>query len=289
MDPNAGNNEAVNDGIFAAVAEQNHETYASRGQLDKAKTDPAATGETGGGTPTKQKTQKPTDSDDDDGSYEGDNAEGLDEQDFSREPVPSTNEAPEEQTTETTDATSQTNTETQTEADDWKASLPADPGEFTLEPPKPDELGQIDPKEYGDYIRAQIRYENKVEEYNAKLITATFDTVEKILPEIKDDPALQAAIRNTYYGTLNADETVNVAKSLRQSLDKVASTNKSAGIQSAKTSISIQKNAAVETKGATQKKSPDSSKSDNLTKRLQKNDTSAFEELMGGWLEDGKV
>jgi len=289
MDPNAGNNESVNDGIFAAVAEQNHETYQRNGTPEKSTTDPAATGVTGGGTPTKQKTQKPTDSDEDDGAYEGDNAAGLDEQDFSREPVPSTNEAQEEQTTETTDATSQTNTETQTEADDWKASLPADPGEFTLEPPKPDELGQIDPKEYGDYIRAQIRYENKVEEYNAKLITATFDTVEKILPEIKDDPALQAAIRNTYYGTLNADETVNVAKSLRQSLDKVASTNKSAGIQSAKTSISIQKNAAVETKGATQKKSPDSSKSDNLTKRLQKNDTSAFEELMGGWLEDGKV
>lgn len=289
MDPNAGNNESVNDGIFAAVAEQNHETYQRNGTPEKSTTDPAATGQTGGGTPTKQKTQKSV-ADDDDGSYEGDNAEGLDTQDYSRQPVPSTTEAEEDTNTEsTTDATSQTNTETETVADDWKASLPADPGEFTLEPPKPDELGQIDPKEYGDYIRAQIRYENKVEEYNAKLITATFDTVEKILPEIKEDPALQAAIRNTYYGTLNADETVNVAKSLRASLDKVASTNKSAGIQSAKTSITIQKQAAVESKGATQKKSPDSTKSDNLSKRLAKNDTSAFEELMGGWLEEGKV
>lgn len=288
MDPNEGNNESVNDGIFAAVAEQNHETYVRNGTPEKSTTDPAATGQTGGGTPTKQKTTK-TSVDEDDGAYEGDNAAGLDTQDYSRQPVPSTTETEEEATTDTsTDETSQTNTETQ-DADDWKADLPPDPGEFTLQPPKPDELGQIDPKEYGDYIRAQIRYENKVEEYNAKLITKTFDTVEKILPEIKDDPALQAAIRNTYYGTLNADETVNVAKSLRASLDKVASTNKSAGIQSAKTSIQIQKNAAVETKGAAQKKSPDTTKSDNLTKRLQKNDTSAFEELMGGWLEEGKV
>lgn len=288
MDPNAGNNESVNDGIFAAVAEQNHETYQRNGTPEKATTDPAATGKTGGGTPTKQKTTKQTVADDDDGAYEGDNAAGLDEQDFSRQPVPSTIEAPDETTDSTTDATSQTNTETEV-ADNWKETLPPDPGDFTLEPPKPDELGQIDPKEYGDYIRAQIRYENKVEEYNAKLITATFDTVEKILPEIKDDPALQAAIRNTYYGTLNADETVAVAKSLRSSLDKVASTSKSAGIQSAKTSITIQKNAAVESKGATQKKSPDTSRSDNLTKRLQKNDTSAFEELMGGWLDEGKI
>lgn len=289
MDPNAGNNEAVNDGIFAAVAEQNHETYSSRGQADKAATDPAATGKTGGGTPTKQKTQKPTDSDEDDGSYEGDNAAGLDEQDYSRQPVPSTTEAEEDPTAETPDATSQTNTETQTVPDDWKNNLPPDPGDFTIEPPKPDDLGQIDPKEYGDYIRQQIRHDSKVEEYNARLITATFDNVEKILPEIKDNPAYQAAIRNTYYGTLNADDTVNLAKELRASIDKIAGESKSAGIQSAKTSISIQKNAAVETKGATQKKSPDSTKSDNLTKRLQKNDTSAFEELMGGWLEDGKV
>ena len=289
MDPNEGNNESVNDGIFAAVAEANHETYVKNGTPEKSATDPAATGQTGGGTPTKQKTKQNV-ADDDDGSYEGDNAEGLDTQDFSRQPVPSTTEAQAEETTEsTTDATSQTNTETETVADDWKNSLPPDPGEFTLEPPKPDDYGQIDPKEYGDYIRAQIRHENRVEEYNAKLITATFDTVEKILPEIKDNAAYQAAIRNTYYGTLSADDTVNLAKELRASIDKVAGENKAAGVQSAKTSITIQKNAAVESKGATQKKSPDTSRSDNLTKRLQKNDTSAFEELMGGWLEEGKV
>ena len=268
MDPNAGNNESVNDGIFAAVAEQNHETYQRNGTPEKSTTDPAATGVTGGGTPTKQKNTKQTEADDDDGSYEGDNAEGLDEQDFSRQPVPSTTEAEEETTDSTTDATSQTNTETDTVADDWKNSLPPDPGEFTLEPPKPDDYGQIDPKEYGDYIRAQIRHENRVEEYNAKLITATFDTVEKILPEIKDNAAYQAAIRNTYYGTLSADDTVNLAKELRASIDKVAGENKAAGVQSAKTSITIQKNAAVESKGATQKKSPDTSRSDNLTKRL---------------------
>ena len=58
MDPNAGNNESVNDGIFSAVAEANHETYQRNGTPEKAQVDPAATGQTGGGTATKQKESK---------------------------------------------------------------------------------------------------------------------------------------------------------------------------------------------------------------------------------------
>ena len=273
-------NESVADGIFEEVAATNREVYAGRGQLDKAEKDPAATGQTGGGTPTKEKT-KTNKSDDEE---EGDNANGLDTQDYSREPVPATTEAD-----EAPEADEPLKTETQPEvADDWKAALPTDPGEFTLPAPVADENNQIDPIEYGNYIRAQIKHDNLVDEYNAKLITTTFDTVEKILPEIKDSKAFQASIRNTYYSTLNAEDTVNLAKELRSTIDTAKSMAKSAGIQSAKTSITIQKNAAVETKGATQKKATPS-KTDNLVKRLQKNDTSAFEELMGDWLEDGKV
>lgn len=282
MDPNDGNNESVNDGIFAAVAEANHEVYASRGQLDRAQADPAATGAVGGGTPAKPKTQTV-----DDGEDEGDNAHGLDSQDFSHE-IPVQEEdttAVEEADTDTTPS----QTETKPEVDiDWKAGLPEDPGDFTLEPPKPDEYGQIDPSEYGEFIKAQFRHEMRMEEYNARVITATFDTVEKILPEIKEDAAIQAAIRNTYYGTLSADETVNLAKSLRASLDKVASTNKAVGAQNAKTSITIQKSASVESRGAAKTPST-TTKSDNLSKRLSKGDDSAFEELMGNWLEEGKI
>lgn len=273
-------NESVADGIFEEVAATNHEVYKGRGQLDKAANDPAATGQTGGGTPTKEKPNTNKSEEED----EGDNANGLDTQDFSREEAPETTE--DEVSTEP-DETTKTET-TPVVDEDWKAQLPPDPGEFTLQPPKPDEYNQIDPVEYADYIRAQIRHDNKVEEYNTRLVTTTFDTVDKILPEIKDDPALQEAIRNTYYGTLSGEQTVNLAKSLRSSLDRVASKNKSAGIQSAKTSITIQKNASVETKGATQKKAAPS-RTDNLAKRLQKNDTSAFEELMGDWMEDGKI
>jgi hypothetical protein len=280
-DANVGNNESANDGIFDAIAEANHEVYASRGQLDKAAADPAATGTTGGGTPSKVKKQT---SEDDE--PEGDNAAGLDEQDFSREPVSSEVE-PEVTPTE---EPKQTET-TQPEADfDWQEGLPPDPGEFTLKPPVPDpDTGLIDPEAYSNFIRAQVRHDAKLESYNDTLITKTFDAVDRILPEVKDNQALQAAIRSTYFSTLSPTETVAMAKGLRTTLDSLAGASKAAGAQSAKTSITVQKNATVESKGATQTKSPSTSKSDSLVKRLQKNDTSAFEELMGGWLEEGKI
>lgn len=278
-------NESVNDGIFDEIASANHELYASRGQLDKAANDPAVTGKTGGGTPTKQKTQKATTDQDEEEDEGGDNAEGLDTQDFSRETEPKEDT---EDTDEAKDEPSQTETKTEAEDIDWKSGLPADPGEFQEKPPEPDENGQIDPLDYTDFLEKKILHRQRVEAYNDKVITATFDAVEKILPEVKTDPAFQQAIRSTFNSTLSGEETVTMARNLRQSIDKVAMANKATGAQNAKTSISIQKNAAVETQGATKKKST-STKSDNLTKRLQKNDTSAFEELMGNWMEDGKI
>lgn len=290
MEPN-GRNESVPEGLLQAVADANHETYTKQGTPDKATKDPAATGATGaqgGVTPLKkQKTNTETDIDEAEEEAPGDNAEGLDEQDFSRQPVPSIAEADEDEATTT--EPSQTNTETQPEADfDWKSTLPPDPGEFKQEPPKPDDFGQIDPLDYSDYLEAKILHRQKSEAYNDKVITATFDAVEKILPEVKDDPAFQQAIRSTFQSTLSSDQTVQMAKDLRASIDRVAASNKAAGVTSAKTSITIQKNAAVETKGATQKKAPPS-KGDNLAKRLAKNDTSAFEELMNDWQSNKKV
>lgn len=282
-------NESVPEGLIEAVASANHETYSKNGTPEKAATDPAATGATGAQNTHKPKTKKAddasqTDLDDDEEEAGGDNADGLDTQDFSRKPVPSTTETDENnEATDTTDP-SQTNTETKTEAVDWKAGLPPDPGEFKDEPPKPDEFGQIDPLDYTDFLEKKILHRQKVEAYNDKVITHTFDTVEKILPEVKDNPAFQIAIRNTFNSTLSGDETVQLAQQLRESIDKVAGANKAAGIQSAKTSITVQKNAAIETKAPTQKPK-ETTKSDNLSKRLAKNDTSAFEELMNDWQE----
>lgn len=278
-DDGAQGNESVNDAIFSEIASANHELYASRGQLDKAANDPAATGKTGGGTPTKEKkTAEPEE--------EGDNRDGLDTQDFSRRPVPSV-EQPEEEAAVEPEKVETPTTNPDLEFD-WKSGLPEDPGELKLEAPTPDEDGRIDPIAFAEYLESRADYKSKVNEYNSKLITATFDAVERILPEVKDNKTYQAVIRNAFNATNSPDETVNTAKSLRAEIDRIAGENKMIGSNNAKTSIEIQANATVEAKGASSTPKP-KPKTDELTKRLAKGETSAAEELMEDWLKQGKV
>lgn len=284
MDPNAGNNESASDGVFAEIAAQNHESFAAKGVADRSATDPAATGQTGGGTPTKTKTKT---ADDDSDEPQGDNAAGLDEQDFSRQPVPATTE-PETTDEATEPEPSQTNTETNTEvADDWKKTLPPPPPEFTLEPPQPNEEGQIDPVEYTNYVKEAAKAEMRTENYNRMVIDRSFEEAEKVLPQMKTSPIIAGLVKNAYLANVYSGQDVDVVQIARDLKQELAGF-KAEGVQSAKTSITKQKNATVESKGSTQKKAAPS-KSDNLDKRLRANDTSAFEELMDSWLEGGKV
>lgn len=277
-DANAGTNENISDDLISAVAEANHEVYASRGQLDKAEADPAATGKTGGGTPNKEKAKESTEP-------EGDNAERLDTQDFSREPVPST--------TGTEEATQQAAVEEPSKTEpiineDWKQNLPAPVEEFKLEIPKPDEEGRIDPDEYSDYMDARADYRAAVREYNNKVVEVTTNTVEQILPEVKTTPAFRTAIESVFTQTGDGEAAVKLAQEFRSSLDKLAGEKKAEGIQSSKVSIEVQKNATVEAKGASQKKN-DTTKSDNISRRIARNDSSVFDEIMDDWLDAGKV
>lgn len=288
MDPN-GRNESVPDGLIEAVASANHETYSKQGTPDKVAKDPAATGATGaqgGVKPLKPKTNTETEIDDAEEEDAGDNAEGLDEQDFSRQPVSS--ETTDDETEATTTEPLQTNTETQTAEDDaWKKDLPSPPPEFKLTAPKPDEFGQIDPQDYTTYVTEKAKAEIRQESYNQLVVTRSFEEAEKVLPELKTNPVIQGLVRQTYLSQVYSGEAPDVVKVARD-IKSLLGGAKSEGVQSAKTSITIQKNAAVETKGATQKKASPS-KADNLVKRLAKNDTSAFEELMSDWQTNKKV
>lgn len=285
MDPN-GRNESVPDGLIEAVAAANHETYSKNGTPDKSASDPAANANiTGAQNTHKPKTNKQTQTEETE-EYEGDD-EGLDTQDFSRKPVPSRTEVEDTETGEP--SKTETNTEAEKPSDyDWLAELPQAPEEKEILPPKPDEFGQIDPVEYADYLEARLDQKRKIDDHNRTVITKAFDAVEKILPEVKDTPSLQKVIRNTFLANSNPVEIVDLARELRTTLDGKTQAGKTQGIQNAKSSITIQKNAAVETKSPTQK-TQTSSKNDTLAKRLAKNDTSAFEELMSDWQQNNKV
>lgn len=279
-------NESVPEGLLEAVAAANHETYSKNGTPEKSASDPAANAEIKGAQNThKPKQNKQTQTEETE-EYEGDD-EGLDTQDFSHKPVPSRTDVEETATGEP----SKTETETAEQASDydWLAELPQAPDEVTIEPPKPDEFGNIDPVEYGDYLEKRLDQKRRIDDHNRTVITKAFDAVEKILPEVKNTPALQKVIRNTFFANSNPVEIVDLARELRTTLDGTAQTAKTAGIQSAKTSIEIQKRAAPETKSPTKKTPVTSNKDQSLDRRLAKNDSSAFEELMGDWINNGKV
>jgi hypothetical protein len=290
MDQDGPRNESVPEGLLAAVAEANHETYQKNGTPKRSETDPAATGATGAQSEhkPKQTKQKPDEAVDDlDEENGGDNADGLDTQSFSHdlETVEAENAVEDEATTEP----SQTNTENNAEVnDDWKKTLPPTPAALTIEPPKPDEFGQIDPLDYTTYVTERAKAEMRAESYNQLVITRSFEEAEKVLPELKTDPNIQELVRDTFYAQIaNGDPTVvvDIARKVKNLLGGA----KAQGAQNTKTHIEVQKNAAVETKGATQKKAVTPSKDKNLDKRLQKGDTTAFEELLSGWAADGKV
>jgi hypothetical protein len=291
MDQDGPRNESVPEGLLAAVAEANHETYVKNGTPKRSETDPAATGTTGAQSehkpkPTKQKPDEAVEDLDEENG--GDNADGLDTKVYSHDlaTIQEQNATGED---EATTEPSQTNTETNTEVnDDWKKALPTAPAPLTLEPPKPDEYGQIDPLDYTTYVTERAKAEMRNESYNQMVITRSFEEAEKVLPELKTDPNIQELVRDTFYAQIaNGDPTVvvDIARKVKALLGGA----KAQGAQNAKTHIEVQKNVTVESKGATQKKSVTTTPKDkNLDKRLQKGDVSAFEELMGNWMANGK-
>lgn len=194
-----------------------------------------------------------------------------------------------EQTTES-ESTAPLKTETENNAEqptvDWKQFLPQAPAPSNVQFPEPDEDGNVDPREYEDYIvgKAEDRLQQKI--YAQAYENAALDEVEKILPEIKTNPAVRKLIENQRIAQVVSGDTGDVVEIAKQ-IKLMMSTSKAEGAQNAKSSITIQKNAALET-GAGQTKT-DTSKRDALEKRLKKGDDSAFAELFETWEKTGKL
>ena len=197
--------------------------------------------------------------------------------------------------TETNTEPSKTETETVDEID-WESELPPPPPAYAGKVPELDEQGNItnmDPVEYENYMldRADQRYAER--RYNETVENAALDAAEKILPEIKTNPAIRQLVESTRVSSiLNGQmaSSYDAAKTVKEALG-LSSTKlseaKQEGANNAKTSITTQKIAAVGT-GAGQTPA-DQSKSDSLDKRLAKGDDNAFEELFNGWQEEGKI
>lgn len=197
-----------------------------------------------------------------------------------------------------TEPSQETETKTEAEAEvDWKATLPPPPPDYNGPKPEIDpETGQVTnmgPEEYAQYLRETTKAEVRQEAYGNYVENAALDAAEKILPQIKTSPAVRALVENARVASvINGQQidTYEAAKQVREALGiapEQLQQAKAEGIQSAKTSITIQKRAAVET-GATEKKA-EPSQYDALKPRLQAQDDDAFAELLTLWEKEGKI
>lgn len=228
---------------------------------------------------------------------EADPAENIDEQDFSRHLSDDTD------ADDTTTEPSKTETPTEAEtpaSDDWKPSLPEAP-KFLLEPPQYNEDGYItnmSPQQYETYVIEKAKFDFRQEAYVTNIENQALDAAEKLLPQIKTSPAVRTMVENARIASILNGEQINsfeAAKLVKEALglstkevDAKVAQAKAQGAQNAKASITIQKNAAVETQGSTKTKA-DTSKNSQLTKRLKAGDDEAFAELFQQWDSDGKL
>jgi hypothetical protein len=286
MENDGSRDESVAEGLIDAVASANRESRPER-----ANSDPAATGATGPQN-ARTETQKEKQAQKNEAEVEedaGDNADGLDTQDFSRDSGAKDDTTDDTTTATGDDATSQNETETSVDDEEWRKELPYAPGEFTLEAPVPDELGRVDPDEYTNYLEAKIEHKAAIRAYNTAVITKSFEAAEKILPELKTNVVLQNLVKQTFLADLRDGKQdanpVTVARALKDAFD----TKSAEGASNAKTQVTIQKVAAVETKGAAKPKSATSKKDADFDRRLARGDTAALEDLMGQWIDEKKV
>lgn len=226
-----------------------------------------------------------------------DEEEEPDTQDFSRTPA----DEPED-TVEKPAATEPSKTETETpvaesEVEAWKKTLPSPPPAYAGKQPEVDEQGQITnmtPQEYTQYITEVAKADLRQEMYVSNVENQALDYAEKILPEIKTNPAVRQMVQNARVASIINGQQIDAVTAALQVKEALGITTtklaeaKAEGAQNAKTSITIQKNAAVETKGASQTK-PQANRADKLAKRLKAGDNEAFVELFDGWEKEGKI
>lgn len=277
------------DGLLEAVDTEEHVAPQPKpAKTEKVETKVETPSESN--TETKTKTETKTEVE----PSEDDDEVIPDEQDFSRQ-SDETKSDKEETTTEP----SKTETDKPVEAEpveDWKPSLPVPP-QFNLAEPETDENGYITnmtPQEYQTYVVERAKHEMRVEGYNQTFENQALDAAEKILPELKSSPAIRTMVENARVASILTGQQINsfeAAKIVKEALGltstKIAEA-KAAGAQNTKASITIQKNAAVETTGTTKVK-PSNPKNDNLTKRLKQGEDSAFAELFDDWDKSGKL
>ena len=151
----------------------------------------------------------------------------------------------------------------------------------------------MDPAQYQTYVQETTLARFKQEQHDNFVMNASLEQAEKLLPEMKTNPAVRNLVQNSVTASILAGEQIDsfeAAKQVREALglapERIAQA-KAEGAQSAKTHIEVQKIAAVETSST--QTSSDTDKVADLQKRIRRGDDEAMAELLSVWEDDGII
>lgn len=202
-----------------------------------------------------------------------------------------------EESKDSKDETSKTETKSAEDFSNWRDTLPPPPAEFQGKTPEFNEEGAIvnmTPQEYSDYLAANAAHSYRKEAYTNNVEVRAFQVAEEIIPEIKDNPAIRQLIQNTRIASHLSGQPIDTVQAALQVRDALGlaperlQAAKAEGAQNAKASITVQKNAALES-GSSRVKSDDGDKIVKLQRRVRSGDDAAFVEILDIWQDKGII
>lgn len=179
---------------------------------------------------------------------------------------------------------SKTETETTPEPIDWTQFLPQNTQ--PVEPPTPDEDGNIDPEAYKRYVIEEAKSELRAEGAARETVLQGVTAAEEVLPEMKTNPKVAQLVRDQVIAqAVNGGQADFV--SAANTIKEIIGITKTEAANNVRTGIEIQKNAALETGSAA--KASDASQGQKIADRINSGDEDAFVELIDLWQEQGVI
>lgn len=176
-------------------------------------------------------------------------------------------------------------TEPETPAFDWNQFLPE-----PLAPapaPQPDENGQVPMDQFERHLIDKAKAELRGEEALRNGVLNQVTTAEEILPEMKTNPQVALLVRNQALAAAMSGEQPDIIRAA-QAVKDIMGEARVQATNNAQASITIQKNAALES-GASTRPAQGDNRGAEIADRINAGDDDAVVELLDIWSEQGVV
>lgn len=190
----------------------------------------------------------------------------------------SQDQAPQQDSADRADSNATLQTNDSDDADDdseWDSLAPTQ----QVQNVQPNEDGYIDPIQYKEQIKAEMREDLKFQERERR----AWAKLEEKYPELKNDKDARKIILATRIFDVQNGGTGSLAVAGRQVMSKITGA-KQAGRADAQVSIKTQQNANLSRATA-----PRDTSSSDTRSRLQRGDQGAVHDTLKEWLDQGKI